>query len=312
MYGVPRLMRSKNAYGVLCGLIAVFIWSAFIIASRFGVRTHLTPWDVVAIRFAVAGIVLAPYLLAKGLAFERLGWGGLAAVVIGCGAPSVLFVNAGLLFAPAAHAGALYPGGVPLMVAILATVLLGDPPSAFRKVGLVLIVLGTLCMVLGNGGTIGSRQNVGQALFLAAAFVWGGYTVAMRRAQLDGLHAAAIAAVISLILYLPPYLYINGLRVLSVPPAELALQAVVQGLLTAIVALLLYGRTVSILGPTRAAAFVALTPVVTAILAIPALGEWPSPADWTSIAIISAGVYVVSGGRFPAKAAWATTTTTLP
>lgn len=296
-------MRSENAFGVLCGLAAVFIWSAFIIASRFGVRTHLTPWDIVAIRFAVAGAILLPYLIRRGLALERLGWAGLAAIVIGCGAPCVLLVNVGLLFAPAAHAGALYPGGTPLMVAVLAIVFLGEKPSPSKTVGLSLIVLGALCLVFGNGGTIGTQQNLGQALFLAAAFVWGGYTIAMRRAQLDGLHAAAIAAVVSLVLYLPPYLYFNGLRVLSAPAAELTLQAVVQGVLTAIVALLLYGRTVSILGATRAAAFVALTPVVTAILSIPTLGERPSVADWISVAIVSAGVYIVGGGRLPARIA---------
>lgn len=296
-------MRSENAFGILCGLAAVFIWSAFIIASRFGVRTHLTPWDIVAIRFAVAGAILLPYLIRRGLALERLGWTGLAAIVIGCGAPCVLLVNVGLLFAPAAHAGALYPGGTPLMVALLAIVFLGETPSPSKTIGLSLIVLGALCLVFGNGGTIGTQQNLGQALFLAAAFVWGGYTIAMRRAQLDGLHAAAIAAVVSLVLYLPPYLYFNGPRVLSAPAAELTLQAVVQGVLTAIVALLLYGRTVSILGATRAAAFVALTPVVTAILSIPTLGEWPSMADWISIAIVSAGVYIVGGGRLPARIA---------
>jgi len=33
-------------------------------------------------------------------------------------------VNAGLLFAPAAHGGALFPGVMPLMVAILAALIL--------------------------------------------------------------------------------------------------------------------------------------------------------------------------------------------
>jgi len=77
------------------------------------------------------------------------------------------------------------------------------------------------------------------------------------------------------------------------------LQAVVQGLLTAIVALLLYGRMVSLLGATGGAAFVALTPVVTALMAIPVLGEWPVPIDWIAIVLISGGVYVVSGGPSP-------------
>jgi drug/metabolite transporter (DMT)-like permease len=83
---------------------------------------------------------------------------------------------------------------------------------------------------------------------------------------------------------------------------DVALQAVVQGLLTAIVALLLYGRMVSILGASGGAAFVALTPVMTALLAIPILGEWPSAIDCMAIALISIGVYVVSGGPLPGRA----------
>src|SRR5215831_16746044 len=96
--------------GVLCGLSAVCIWAAFIVVSRLGVRTSLTPWDVAAIRFAVAGVILLPYLWRRGLALDRLRWQGVAAVAVGCGAPMVLLVNAGLLFAPAAHGGALFPG----------------------------------------------------------------------------------------------------------------------------------------------------------------------------------------------------------
>jgi drug/metabolite transporter (DMT)-like permease len=44
---------------------------------------------------------------------------------------------------------------------------------------------------------------------------------------------------------------------------------------------------------------------MTALMAIPILGDWPSPADWTAIALISVGVYVASGGPLPRKAAWA-------
>jgi EamA-like transporter family len=82
------------------------------------------------------------------------------------------------------------------------------------------------------------------------------------------------------------------------PLFDVALQAIVQGLLTAIVALLLYGRIVSILGATGGAAFVALMPAMTALMGIPILGEWPSASDWVAVAVISSGVYLVPGGRF--------------
>jgi drug/metabolite transporter (DMT)-like permease len=232
----------------------------------------------------------------KGLALDRLGWLGIATIIAGCGAPMVLLVNAGLLFAPAAHAGALFPGVMPLMVAILAAAILREPFTAQKAIGLTLIVAGAVGIVLGTGGLFGTTQLIGDALFLAAALAWAGYTVAMRRARLDGLHAAAIAAVGSLVLYLPAYWLIAGARVFRAPSSDIVLQAIVQGVLTAIVALLLYGRMVGLLGATRGAAFVALTPAMTALLGIPVLGEWPSPADWTAIALISLGVYVVSGG----------------
>jgi drug/metabolite transporter (DMT)-like permease len=226
---------------------------------------------------------------------------GLVAIVAGCGAPMVLLVNAGLLFAPAAHAGALFPGVMPLMVAILAAMVLKEAFTARKRAGLGLIVVGALGIVWGNGGAVGTAQNIGHALFLIAGLAWAGYTIAMRRARLDGLHAAAIAAVGSLLLYLPAYASFAGWSVLAAPLGDIALQAIVQGVLTAIVALLLYGRMVGLLGATGGAAFVALTPAMTALLGIPVLSELPSPIDWSAIALISVGVYLVSGGPLPAR-----------
>jgi drug/metabolite transporter (DMT)-like permease len=281
--------------GAIYGLSAVGIWAAFIVVSRLGVRTSLTPWDIVAIRFGVAGALLLPYLFRRGLALDRLGWVGLTAISVGCGAPMVLLVNAGLQFAPAAHGGALFPGVMPLMVAMLAATVLGEPLTPQKNVGLVLITFGAIMIVWASGGTLGTRQNIGHILFLCAGLAWAGYTVAMRRARLDGLHAAAIAAVASLVFYVPVYAILSRGSLFNAPAVDVALQAVVQGVLTAIVALLLYGRMVAILGATAGAAFVALTPATTALLAIPVLGEWPSAIDWLAITVVSAGVCILSG-----------------
>ena len=211
----------------------------------------------------------------------------------------VLLANAGLLFAPAAHAGALFPGVTPLMVGILAAAILREPFVPQKRVGCTLIVMGVIGIVWGAGGTIGTRQNIGHLLFLAAGLAWACYTVAMRRARLNGLHAASFAAVASLALYLPIYAYFAGASVFKAPLSDIALQAIVQGFLTGIVALFLYGRMISILGATSGAAFLALTPAMTALMGIPILRELPSATDWMAITLISAGVYVVSGGPLP-------------
>lgn len=284
--------------GSLYGLAAVSIWSGWIVVARLGLWTSLTPWDIAALRFGVAGLILLPYLFNKGLAFDRLGWVGLAAIVLGGAAP-VFLANSGLLFAPAAHAGALFPGVMPLMVALLAAALLREQLTSRKKLGFALILPGVLVIVWGSGSEFGSRQNVGHGLFLSAALAWAFYTVAMRKARLDGLHAAALSAVGSMLLYLPIFALMPGKTLAVASWSDLGLQAFVQGVLTAIVSLLLYGRAVEILGASSGAAFAALCPAMTALLAIPILGEWPKPIDWMAISLISAGVYIVSGGPLP-------------
>jgi drug/metabolite transporter (DMT)-like permease len=282
--------------GASCAITAVAIWAGWLVMMRLGVTTRLSATDLTALRFAIAGPVLAPIVLRRGLAIDRLGWAGFAAVVTGAGAPVALVIGMGFRFAPVAHAGVLYQGMVPLAVACLATVVLQERIVAIRKVGLVL-VLGGGSMIAGlDILSLGGRRSVGDLLFLSGTCMTAGYTVAIRRAHVDGLHAAAIAAVLSLLIYLPFYLafFENGL--FSVPWADLVFQALYQGVLTAAVSLALYGHAIRLLGASNAAAFVALGPTMAALIAIPVLGEWPTSVAWVAIAIIAAGVYLASGG----------------
>jgi drug/metabolite transporter (DMT)-like permease len=249
---MPNPTSAEYTRGALCGLGAASIWAGWIVVARLGVRTSVTPWDIAALRFGVGGLLLLPYLWRKGLAIERLGWIGLAALVLGCGAPMVLLVNAGLLFAPAADAGALFSA---MMVALLAAPILHEAFTSAKRVGLALILAGVIGIVWSAGGTIGTRQNIAHVLFLGGALLWACYTVAMRRARLDGLHAAAIAAVGTLVLYLPVYAVVVGASLFKAPLTDIALQAFVQGFLTAVISLVLYGRAVGILGASSGAAF---------------------------------------------------------
>jgi drug/metabolite transporter (DMT)-like permease len=292
---------SEYIRGSFYGLAAVSIWASWIVAVRLGIRTRLSPQDIVAIRFVVAGLILLPYLLKKGLAVDRLGWTGLAAIMVGGGAPMVLVAYGGLVFAPSAHAASLYTALIPLYVAILAATVLGETFTAAKRTGLVLIVAGVLGIVWAAGGTIGTRQNVGHAMFITAGMLWAGYVVALRKARLDGLHAAAIAAVASLVAYLPAYLIVFGTSLFDAPWRDLALQAVVHGLLVAVISFVCIGRAVSILGASNGSAFAALAPAITALLAIPVLGEWPAATDWIAMLLISVGVYIASGAPLPVR-----------
>jgi drug/metabolite transporter (DMT)-like permease len=287
--------------GAACGLAAVLIWASWSAVTRFAVTTHLDAWDVAALRFGVAGVLLLPVVLRRGLALDNLGLLGLAAIIAGAGAPYALVAAEGLRFAPAHDQGALNPGFMPLFVALIAAVALKEKPSLMGALGLALILAGALVIVGWHAATWSSTRTFGHALFLLASFLWACFTVVLRQSKLDPLHAVALVATGSLALYLPIYIASHGARLAQVPLADIVGQAVFQGILVTIVSLLLYGRAIAILGASGGAAFGALVPALSALFAIPILGEWPSGSDWVGIVLISAGVYLASGGPLPSR-----------
>ena len=293
------------ANGAAFGFAAVLIWASWSAVTRLAVTTSLDAWDIAALRFGVSGLLLAPVLFRKGLALDRLGWPGLGLLIVGGGVPYVFAAAAGLRFAPAHDQAALNPGFMPIFVALLAAPFLKERVTAIRKFGLVSICAGALVIVgwHATGWKEGwaTSRTFGHALFLFASLLWACFTVVMRRAKLEPLHAAALVATGSFVLYMPIYLTLHGPRLASVPISDLTIQAAYQGILVTIVSLLLFGRSMAILGASGAAAFGALVPALSALIAIPLLDEWPSDTDWVGILLISVGVYLASGGPLPSR-----------
>ncbi len=303
--------RSSYPKGAAFGLAAVSIWASWSVITRLAVTTSLDAWDIAALRFGVAGVLLSPVLLRRGLARDRLGWLGLVAIIAGLGAPYALVAAGGLHFAPARDQGALNPGCMPLFVALIAAIVLGETISTPRKLGLSLTLSGAVIIVAWSAAWSNSR-TLGDALFLFAAFLSACGTVVMQQAKLEPLHAAALVSTGSLVIYLPIYLALYGTRLAQLQLAEITVQAIFQGVLVTIVALFLYGRVVAILGASRGAAFGALVPALSGVFAIPLLGEWPNATDWVGIVLISGGAYLASGGPLPSwKPSRAVSTDTL-
>ena len=293
--------NSNYLKGSLYGLAAVPIMAGWSVMTRLAVTTRLDAWDVTTLRFGIASVFLLPVILRRGLALDRLGWGGLLLLVAGGGAPYVMLAAAGLKFAPAYDQAALNPGCTPLFVALLAAMVLGEKLSIARMTGLSLILAGAIVIVGWHATEASEWRTVGQMLFLGAAFCWACFTVVFRLARLEPLHAAALVALGSSITYLPLYFALHGLSLAHVPIKDLAIQAVYQGVLVTIVALVLLGRSIEFLGASGGAAFMALVPAMSALFAIPLLDEWPGTTDWIGIALISVGVYLASGGPLPGR-----------
>src|SRR5262249_49741536 len=157
--------------GALFAFAAVSIWAGWSAMTRLAVTTSLDAWDIPALRFGVAGFLLSPILVRRGLALDRLGWLGLGGIIVGTGAPYALVAAVGLRFAPAYDQGALNPGCMPLFVALIAATVLGEKPSTAQKIGLSLILSGALIIIGWHGTAWSISRSFGDALFLVASFL---------------------------------------------------------------------------------------------------------------------------------------------
>ena len=107
--------------------------------------------------------------------------------------------------------------------------------------------------------------------------------------------ATAIVSVPSLA-YLPVYALLRP-GLLGAPLGVVLLQAAYQGVLNAVVALYLYGVAVRALGPARGSLVPPAVPVLTALLAVPVLGEVPTAAQWLGVALVFAGLVAAATRR---------------
>lgn len=279
--------------GMIYGTAAAIIWGAWPVFSRLGVDQTLNAFDIAALRFGVAGLVLLPLIWRHAL--KGLGWQRALFLSFGAGVPYVLIMVGGLSLAPEGHAGVITPSVMLFCSTIGSCVYLGDKMTKARTIGMGAIIVGV--------GQIGWRAMAGNAgavwlgdlMFAGGGMLWASYTVAARRWKVEPMHAVAIISVVSMALYLPVYFAAIEPRIFDAPLGEVLFQAGFQGVLTAIGALVFYTRSVAILGAGRGAIFAALVPAVTILLAMPVLGEHPTANEIVGVVAVSFGMAVAMG-----------------
>lgn len=275
---------------------AAGLWAGWMVLSRHGVQTSLDVWDINALRFGVAGLILLPFALRRGLGVARIGWPGALLIAAGAGAPYTLLAIGGFAFAPVTH-GALIPGLMPLFTALIGAWILGEVLTRRRLLGLLLVLLGVAC-IGGRGWLVqSSGQWRGDLMFAIGALLWATHTVAVRRFRVDAWQATALVCVLSLAGYLPGYLLVFGGRLLEAPLADVLIQGFYQGALTSVAALWCYVRSIAHLGAAGAAVFAALVPALASLMAIPVLGELPGFLEWAGVALVTIGIAFAVGAR---------------
>ncbi|MCC7283469.1 MAG: DMT family transporter [Acetobacteraceae bacterium] len=285
--------------GWAAALSAVLIWAGWMVATRGTLRGHggaIAVPDIVALRFALAGLMTLP---AAGSSIRPLLRIGPKRALVGAAAGGFSFSlcnTAGLLFAPAAHGGALTPTLGAVFTSCLAALVLGERLSRLRLAGLGLILSGGVWLV---GGAFAAAQPpgifIGHLLFAGAALQWSIYTIIVRGARLGPVEALVLCSVGSAVLYLPAWLVLRGpQQLLAVPWTVLLVQALLHGALSQVISVVLFNFGVARLGAARAALCGALVPALAALGATLFLHEPPRPAELPGLAAVTIGVWLAS------------------
>ncbi|HEY1181895.1 MAG TPA: DMT family transporter [Rhodocyclaceae bacterium] len=282
-------MKLKNGY--LSALVVVCCWSGFNIVSRLAGKSALTPFDLAALRFGVAAVVLSPLFVRVLRDVDRSTLLQYLAIAFFGSLGYALPVYTGFWFAPAAHAGVLVNGGIPFATALIAWLALGQKPNGRAAVALTIALAGIFMIGLQSFMHLeaGSRQWVGDLCFLYAALSWAVAGLLMRRWHLKPVETTAMMVGLSALIYLPVYVLVIPSHLLAVPFNDVLLQAVYQGIVAACMAGIFYNHANHTIGPQKASLMLALVPGITAVAAVPILGE--------SLSLLAiCGVLLVTGG----------------
>ena len=292
------MFREKNYYvlGVLAALATVTIWAAFLIGTRFAVSGNLTVDEVLVLRLVPAFLIMIPLMLKLGVIIKGQSIFSILMIALGATAIFPYLISTGVYYAPASDAGALAPGMLPFWTALFAFLITGEKPSKIRLIGLIIILLGAL--LVGSYSILSSSgQNTwkGHFLFLTGAGMWSVYSVYFRQSGIDPLTGLVFGLFWGTAVVIPLLVVFGDVSFEKASTFDIFSMIILQGLLIAILAMLLYNFSIRQLGPAQTAAFGALTPILALIGSFIFLGETITLLKSVGIFIVAVGVVFASG-----------------
>ncbi len=282
--------------GYLYAILAVFIWSGFILVSRMGGISHLHPDDIVAIRYLISSLILLPlwYFRFRFRLFDRK----LVILSLTGGLAYSLSVYRGFELTPGSHASLLLPGLLPLLMTSLAVGFKQKKNSRSQTLGLFTIFAGILLLLFQKKGYSGNNLE-GYLWITAAAFSWSLFSVLIKHWKINAWQATVSLSFYTCVFYLPFYLFSLTTRATptdwSVLWPQIMLQGFYQGVLASIVQMLLFVKAVEKIGTANMGAMMGLVPLIAGTASIFLFSEPATSILVYGLILVSAGTFISSG-----------------
>lgn len=268
---------SPRSQGYLYILITMCIWGGFTITSRLNALWHISPYDITALRFALAFCILMPILIYKKDTAFLWKKEPFILAMIG-GVIYCLTSYSAFHYVPAAHAAIFLNGCIPLCTAVAAFVLFKQPFDKHTWISLIIMLSAIALMSYLMYQATGVAFGFGDLLFFLSAIWWGIFTVLLKNWKLSVWHSMAGVAIWSAIIYVPIYILFIPKHLSDASVVHLTIQTIFHGIFVVMVATLAYVEAIKRLGAFKTGSIVTLAPFIAAIIAVPMLGEPLSPA----------------------------------
>ncbi|MFE0754310.1 DMT family transporter [Inquilinus sp. NPDC058860] len=283
-------------------VVTVAIWSGNVVVTKLA-ATAVHPSVIAFERWALALLLLTPFLIRPVWRLRReirphlaklavLGLLGMAAYQ-------------GLAYYAAETTSATKMGFVvslvPLLTMALSSLLLAEAPTPGMVGGGALSLVG-LTLLLGQGDPLAPFSGglaPGDGLMLIACITYSGYGVLLRRwpMPLPVWPSLYLQIAFATLFLLPGWLLAP-----TAPHSATAVGLILYaGIPTSILAPFLWMQAIRLLGPSRTSLFINLSPVMTAAIAVAALGESLHPYHLAGGALVLLGVVLAQ--RFGRRAA---------
>ncbi len=277
--------------------MAAVLFGASVVAVRIAVE-DVHPLDLAVLRFgqgaAILMLVLALYAPSQlRIDLRDLPLLTLLGAIFFSAFP--LTFNTALKFTDASR-GALMLATMPVWSIVLGRYLARERLRLSQIAGVTLTVVGVGLAVAADGtGATGKSVLLGDALMLVTALLGALYGVLAKRALIlyPPLTVTTYAMAIGTVLLLPAALP-GGFGDVSILDRRLLELVLFLGVLGGALSFFLWTSALSVLSPTRVAAYINLNPVVAALLGIFLLSEPAELAFFVGFVAVVAGVYLVN------------------
>lgn len=266
---------SLKTQGYLLVFFTMCIWGGFSLFARVNVHWQVSVWDVIAMRFAFAGVILLPVVWGMKRWDFLFTWRAFVLAMLGGVGYSSLVYTAFTL-APVVHGAVFLNGMIPVATTLLLAIFFGVKPDVNTKIALA-IIIATLFMMSAMILSGAYHFNVGDVIFITCAFCWSGFGILLKEWQFTPWQTMCSTVFWSAVVYLPIYGLFIGFSSPNASLTHLVIQGVFHSVLVMIIATLTYAMAVARLGAFSAGGLSSLAPFISALLAVPLLNEALNP-----------------------------------